>query len=104
MPDEHPPQRDLDWYQSQWDELTDLLLVSDPEVVVDEVRRLQEHVEALTTLRETLSEAGIDDPENAAQMIDNMTDQLEELYAERDQNATPRVDWRGEADEYPDGA
>ena len=99
MSEETPP-RDLDWYRSQWAELTDLLSASDPEAVVDEVRDLQERVEALTTLRKTLAEAGIDDPEQAAQMIDNMTDQLEELYAERDRWGEPRFERTSESEEH----
>ena len=99
MPDETSP-RDLEWYRSQWNQLTDLLSASDPEAVVDEVRNLQERVEALTTLRKTLAEAGIDDPEQAAQMIDNMTDQLEELYAERDRWGEPRFEGTSDPEEH----
>lgn len=99
MPDETSP-RDIDWYRSQWNQLTDLLSASDPEAVVDEVRNLQERVEALTTLRETLAEAGLEDPEQAVQMIENMTDQLEELYAERDRWGEPRFEGTTEAGEH----
>jgi two-component sensor histidine kinase len=96
---EETPQRDLDWYRSQWAALTDLLSASEPEAVVEEVRRLQERVETLSTLRETLAESGIDDPEQAAQMIDNMADQLEELYAERDRWGEPRFERTSEPEE-----
>lgn len=74
---------DLTWYQAQWDELADLLSVEDPEAVVPAVRRLHERVETLSSQHEALAEAGMDDPEKALHMIDNMADQLEELYAER---------------------
>ena len=87
MTDERPLDPDPEWYESRWKELMEVLSVSDPEAVVDEVRGLQTRVDTLTTVREALTEAGVDDPEQAAQMIDNMADQLEELYAERERRA-----------------
>lgn len=101
MPDESP-QHNLDWYQSQWAELTDLLSVSDPEAVVDEVRRLQERVETLTRQHEALAEAGMEDPEQILRMLENMTDQLEELYAERDRRGEPRFERATEPNEQTD--
>ena len=89
---------DLAWYQAQWDELADLLSVEDPEAVVPAVRRLRERVETLSSQHEALAEAGMDDPEKALHMIDNMADQLEELYAERSRPELP-VDRGGDADE-----
>jgi two-component sensor histidine kinase len=97
-----PPSRDLDWYRSQWAELADVLSVSDPDAVVDKVRRLQARVATMASLHEALEEAGIDDPEQAVQMIENMADQLEELYAERDRWGEPRFEHTAKPDQ-PDG-
>ncbi|PSQ70530.1 MAG: hypothetical protein BRD31_03575 [Bacteroidetes bacterium QH_2_64_26] len=69
--------------QSQWNELSDILSVSDPDQVVDQVRELQDQVDTLTDQQEALVEAGMKDSEQALRMIENMADQLEELYAER---------------------
>lgn len=80
MSDDH----DLDWYQAQWNELTDVLSVEEPDAVVPEVRRLRKQVETLSAQHEALAEAGVEDPEEALRMIDNLVDQLEELYAARD--------------------
>ena len=102
MTDERAADRDLDWYQSHWDTLMEVLSVSDPEAVVDEVRRLQERAETMTRQHEALAEAGVEDPERLLQMLDNMTDQLEELYAERDQRGEPRFERTAEAEEPSD--
>ncbi|PSQ60214.1 MAG: hypothetical protein BRD27_04740 [Bacteroidetes bacterium QH_10_64_19] len=83
MPSDGPPQHDPEWLQSQWNELSDILSVSDPDQVVDQVRELQDQVDALTDQQEALVEAGMKDSEQALCMIENMADQLEELYAER---------------------
>jgi two-component sensor histidine kinase len=83
MPSNGSSQHDPEWLQSQWNELTDLLSVSDPDQVVDEVRQLQDRVDALANQQEALVEAGMKDSEQALRMIENMADQLEELYAER---------------------
>ena len=92
MSDDSPSPRELDWYQAQWEELMDVLSVSDPEVVVRAVRRLQKRVDTLTQQHETLAKAGVDDPEQILPMLENMADQLEELYAERDQRTKPSLD------------
>jgi len=81
MNDDH----DLDWYRAQWNELVDVLAVED----LSEVRRLRKQAEALSVQREVLVEAGVENPEKALQMIENMADQLEELYAERDHPELP---------------
>jgi hypothetical protein len=83
MPSNGPPQHDPEWLQSQWNELSDILSVSDPDQVVDQVRELQDQVDTLTDQQEALVEAGMKDSEQALRMIENMADQLEELYAER---------------------
>jgi len=83
MPSNGSLRHDPEWLQSQWNELTDLLAVSDPDQVVDQVRKLQDQVDALTDQQEALVEAGMKDSEQALRMIENMADQLEELYAER---------------------
>ncbi len=80
---------DLDWYRAQWNELVDVLAVEDSDAVVSEVRRLRKQAEALSVQREVLVEAGVENPEKALQMIENMADQLEELYAERDHPELP---------------
>ncbi|WP_263785790.1 hypothetical protein [Salinibacter grassmerensis] len=80
---------DLAWYQAQWDELVDVLSVEDSDAVVSEVRRLRKQAEALSVQHEALAEAGVENPEKALRMIDNMADQLEELYAERDHPELP---------------
>ncbi|MCS3637661.1 HPt (histidine-containing phosphotransfer) domain-containing protein [Salinibacter ruber] len=85
MNDDH----DLDWYRAQWNELVDVLAVEDSDAVVSEVRRLRKQAEALSVQREVLVEAGVENPEKALQMIENMADQLEELYAERDHPELP---------------
>ncbi len=85
MNDDH----DLDWYRAQWNELVDVLAVEDSDAVVSEVRRLQKQAEALSVQREVLVEAGVENPEKALRMIENMADQLEELYAERDHPELP---------------
>ena len=85
MSDDH----DLAWYQAQWKELANLLAVDDPDAVVPRVRRLREEIEVLSAQREALTEAGVDNPQKALHMIDNMADQLEELYAERDHPDLP---------------
>lgn len=102
MTDERVPDPDLEWYESRWEELMEVLSVSDPEAVVDEVRHLQERVESLTFLHEALAEAGVEDPERLLQMLENMTDQLEELYAERDQRGEPRFERTMEAEDHSD--
>lgn len=68
----------------------DVLSITDPEAVVGEVRDLREHVEKLTQQHELLAE--LDDPERVLHMLENMTDQLEELYAEREQRARAASD------------
>jgi two-component sensor histidine kinase len=83
MPSNGSPQYDPEWLQSQWNELSDILAVSDPDQVVDQVRELQDQVDALTDQQEALVEAGMKDSEQALRMIENMAEQLEELYAER---------------------
>jgi hypothetical protein len=83
MADNHDTTRDLAWYRSRWDELANLLSVSDPEEVVPEVEQLHERAEALTAQHETLTEAGMDDSRHALRMIENMKEQLHELYAEK---------------------
>lgn len=83
MPRNGASQHDPEWLQSQWNKLTDILAVSDPDEVVDEVQKLQDRVDTLTDQQETLAEAGMKDSEQALCMIENMADQLEELYAER---------------------
>ncbi|MCS3631643.1 tetraacyldisaccharide-1-P 4'-kinase [Salinibacter ruber] len=85
MNDDH----DLDWYRAQWNELVDVLAVEDSNAVVSEVRRLRKQAEALSVQREVLVEAGVENPEKALRMIENMADQLEELYAERDHPELP---------------
>lgn len=80
MSDDH----DLAWYKAQWNELSELLSVEDPEAVVPKVRRLRDEVESLSAQQEALVEAGVEDPGKVAHMIANLTDQLEELYAERE--------------------
>ncbi|MBB4088598.1 hypothetical protein [Salinibacter ruber] len=85
MNDDH----DLDWYRAQWNELVDVLAVEDSDAVVSEVRRLRKQAEALSVQREVLVEAGVENPEKALRMIENMADQLEELYAERDHPDLP---------------
>jgi alkyl sulfatase BDS1-like metallo-beta-lactamase superfamily hydrolase len=65
----------------------DTLSVSEPEAVVGAVKRLQERVERLQTQHEALAELDVSDPERALQMIENMADQLGELYAEREAQA-----------------
>ncbi|MCS3938001.1 tetraacyldisaccharide-1-P 4'-kinase [Salinibacter ruber] len=85
MNDDH----DLDWYRAQWNELVDVLAVEDSNAVVSEVRRLRKQAEALSVQREVLVEAGVENPEKALRMIENMADQLEELYAERDHPDLP---------------
>ena len=80
---------DLDWYRAQWNELVDVLAVEDSNAVVSEVRRLRKQAEALSVQREVLVEAGVENPEKALRMIENMADQLEELYAERDHPELP---------------
>ena len=85
MNDDH----DLDWYRAQWNELVDVLAVEDSNAVVSEVRRLRKQAEALSVQREVLVEAGVENPEKALRMIENMADQLEELYAERDPPELP---------------
>ncbi|CAM3476857.1 HPt (histidine-containing phosphotransfer) domain-containing protein [Salinibacter ruber] len=85
MNDDH----DLDWYRAQWNELVDVLAVEDSDAVVSEVRRLRKQAEALSVQREVLVEAGVENPEKALRMIENMADQLEELYAERDHPELP---------------
>ncbi|WP_263792273.1 MULTISPECIES: hypothetical protein [Salinibacter] len=85
MNDDH----DLDWYRAQWSELVDVLAVEDSDAVVSEVRRLRKQAEALSVQREALVEAGVENPEKALRMIENMADQLEELYAERDHPELP---------------
>ncbi|MEF8815404.1 MAG: hypothetical protein V5A20_02705 [Salinibacter sp.] len=94
MNDDH----DLAWYQSQWSELVDALSVEDPDAVVPEVRRLRKQVEMLSDQHEALAEAGVENPEKALRMIDNMADQLEELYAERSHSDLP-VTPKGKADD-----
>jgi hypothetical protein len=85
MNDDH----DLDWYRAQWNELVDVLAVEDSDAVVSEVRRLRKQAETLSVQREVLVEAGVENPEKALRMIENMADQLEELYAERDHPELP---------------
>jgi hypothetical protein len=82
--DYDPSDYDLSWYQSQWSALMEALSVSDPEAVVGEVKRLCERAATLENQHEALAELNADDPERALQMIENMADQLEELYAERE--------------------
>ena len=94
MNDDH----DLAWYQAQWNKLVDALPVDDPDSVVPEVRRLRKQAEVLSDQHEALAEAGVEDPEKALCMIDNMADQLEELYAERSHSDLP-VTPKGEADD-----
>ncbi|WP_232798228.1 hypothetical protein [Salinibacter altiplanensis] len=89
---------DLAWYRAQWDELVDVLSVENSDDVVPEVQRLRKRAEALSVQHEALAEAGVENPEKALCMIDNMADQLEELYAERDRPELP-VKPNGEADE-----
>lgn len=96
MTDERSPDRELAWYRARWEELTDLLSVSDPEAVVDEVRRLQARAVTLSRQHQTLVEAGMDDSEQALRMIENMADQLEQLYAERDRSK-PQIESKGES-------
>jgi alkyl sulfatase BDS1-like metallo-beta-lactamase superfamily hydrolase len=81
------PSHDLAWYQSRWKRLMDTLSVSEPEAVVGAVDRLQARVERLQTQHEALAELDVSDPERALQMIENMADQLGELYAEREAEA-----------------
>lgn len=102
MPPDVSPDRDLAWYQSQWNELCNLLSVSDPDAVVDAVRQLQGRVDALSQHHQALVEGGVEDPEKAREMIENMADQLEELYAERDRRAETYVERSGDA-EAPSG-
>jgi photoactive yellow protein len=83
MSDDRNPSRDLAWYRSRWDALTNRLSVSDPDAVVAEVDRLRERAETLTKHREVLSEIDLDTPETALRMIENMRNQLRELYAEK---------------------
>jgi CRP-like cAMP-binding protein len=85
MSDDH----DLDWYRARWNELVDVLAVEDSDAVVAEVRRLRKQAEALSVQHEALAEAGLENPEKALRMIDNMADQLEELYAEREHPELP---------------
>lgn len=83
MPSNGSSQHDPEWLRSRWNELTDILAVSDPDQVVNAVRELQDRVDALADQQEALVEAGMKDSEQALCMIKNMADQLEELYAER---------------------
>ena len=83
MSDDRNSSRDLAWYRSRWDALTNRLSVSDPDAVVAEVDRLRERAETLTKHREVLSEIDLDTPETALRMIENMRNQLRELYAEK---------------------
>lgn len=95
MTDDRDTPRDLAWYRSRWNELADLLSVSEPDDVVSEIERLQDHVEMLTTQREALTKAGLDNTEQALRMIENMRKQLHELYAEKEaaeRAATPGGD------------
>ena len=78
MNDDH----DLDWYRAQWNELVDVLAVEDSDAVVSEVRRLRKQAEALSVQREVLVGAEVEDTEKALRMVEDMADQLEELYAE----------------------
>lgn len=93
MTNNHNTTRDLAWYRSRWDELSDLLSASDPEDVVAEVERLHERAKTLATQHEALAEAGMDDPRQALRMIENMRKQLHELYAEKE--AAERVETPG---------
>ena len=101
MPEESP-QHDLDWYQSRWDTLMEVLSVSNPEAVVDEVRRLQKRAETMTQQHKALVETGVEEPKRLLQMLDNMADQLEELYAERGQRGEPRFGRTAEAEKQSD--
>jgi hypothetical protein len=89
MPTDPPSPRDLDWYQAQWKELMEVLSVDDPEDVVSTVRRLQEGIETLTTQHDMLANVDLNNPERLFHMIENMADQLEQLYAERERRADP---------------
>jgi two-component sensor histidine kinase len=102
MTDERSRDPDLEWYESRWEELMEVLSVSDPEAVMEEVRHLQERAETITQQHEALAEAGVEDPERLLQMLANMTDQLEELYAERDQRGEPRFERTMEVKEHSD--
>ena len=73
-----------------------------PDAVVDAVRQLQGRVDALSQHHQALVEGGVEDPEKAREMIENMADQLEELYAERDRRAETYVERSGDA-EAPSG-
>lgn len=100
MSDERFPDPDLEWYESRWEELMEVLSVSAPEAVVDEVQHLKERIETLTRQHELLGE--VKDPERLLQVLENMTDQLEELYAERDRRGAPRFERTAETEEHSD--
>lgn len=91
MPADSPPPRDLDWYQTQWKEIMEALSVDDPDEVVPTVRRLQEGMETLANQHDVLANTDLDNPERLLHMIDNMADQLEQLYAERERRAKPSL-------------
>jgi len=96
MSDDH----DLAWYRERWKELTELLSVEDSGAVVPEVRRLRNRVETVSDQLADFAEARVEEPEEVVCMIDNLVDQLEELYAERERPELS-VTLEGEDDEPP---
>lgn len=67
----------------------EVLSVEDPDEVVPTVRRLQEGMETLASQHDVLANTDLENPERLLHMIDNMADQLEQLYAERERRAEP---------------
>lgn len=84
MTDHPDTSRDLAWYRSRWEKLMELLSASTPEEVLPEVEALRERNETLEAQRKALAEAGIEGSEQALRMIENMKEQLVDLYDEKE--------------------
>ncbi len=80
MADRDDLPQDLAWYQDRWEEMMDLLPVSDPDDVVQQVRELQ--VNMLDEEAETLDDMGLADAEEAKTVLRRIFERLQRLRRE----------------------
>ncbi len=87
---ESPDRPDDSWYQDQWEDLMDLLSVSEPQAVVPRMR----------TLQTALSHSNFSRFEDALQAMESMEAQLDDLYTEKASTARAAAEDEHDQDTY----